>query len=211
MNKSIKIIGDGNCLFRCFSYFLYNSQYFHMKIRKIIVQNVANDWENKKLYIIGNEYYQTVLNSEDYIELISKYGTYGIEIEIRSFAEIYNVDMKIYFNNINNVDHSFGNNSSNFKLSLLFSGKYDSGYYNIINYHNDNIRSENIKIKYNKYNLKRKLMNAEFIEQDNIIPLTKDMLAKTFDEQKFDMTKILQDTSLFKEISVAKQQLIKKF
>ena len=47
-----------------------------MKIRKIIVQTVANDWENKKLYIIGNEYYQTVLNSEDYIELMSKYDTY---------------------------------------------------------------------------------------------------------------------------------------
>ena len=37
-----------------------------MKIRKIIVQNVANDSENKKLYIIGNEYYQTVLNIEDW-------------------------------------------------------------------------------------------------------------------------------------------------
>ena len=119
MNKSIKIIGDGNCLFRCFSYFLYNSQNFHMKIRKSIVQNVANDWENKKLYIIGNEYYQTVLNSEDYIELMSKYGTYGTKMEIQSFAEIYNVDMKIYFNNIN-VLHSFRDNSSNFKLSLFW-------------------------------------------------------------------------------------------
>ena len=65
MNKSIKIIGDDNCLFRCFSYFLYNSQNFHMKIRKIMVQNGANDWENEKLYIIGNVYYQTVLNIED--------------------------------------------------------------------------------------------------------------------------------------------------
>ena len=36
MNKSIKIIGDGNCLFRCFSYFLYNSQNFHMKIKKLL-------------------------------------------------------------------------------------------------------------------------------------------------------------------------------
>ena len=52
-------------------------------------------------------------------------------------------------------------------------------------------------------------MNAEFIESDNIIPLKKDKLVKTFDEQKSDMTKILQDTSLFKEISVEKQQLIK--
>ena len=43
----------------------------------------------------------------------------------------------------------------------------------------------------------------------NIIPLKKDKLVKTFDEQKYDMTKILQDTSLFKEISVEKQQLIK--
>ena len=181
-----------------------------MKIRKIIVQNITNDWENKKLYVIGNQYYQTVLNSEDYIELMSKYGTYGTEIEIQSFAEIYNVDMKIYFNNIN-VVHSFGNNSSNFKLSLLFSGNYDSGHYDIINYHNDNIRSENIKIKYNKYNLKRKLMNAEFIESDNIIPLKKFKLVKTFDEQKSEITKILQDTSFFKEISVEKQKLIKKF
>ena len=140
---------------------------------------------------------------------MSKYSTYGTEIEIQSFAEIYNVDMKIYFNNIN-VVHSFSNNSCNFKLSLLFFGNYDSGYYDIINYHNDNIRSENIKIKYNKYSLKRKLMNAEFIESDNIIPLKKDKLVKTVGEQKSDMTKILQDTSLFKEIILLKKyQLLK--
>ena len=101
---------------------------------------------------------------------MSKYGTYGTEKEIQSFAEIY---MFIY------VVHSFANNSCNFKLSLLFSGNYDSGHYDIINYHNDNIRSENIKIKYNKYNLKRKLMHAEFIESDNIIRLKKDKLVKT--------------------------------
>ena len=52
-------------------------------------------------------------------------------------------------------------------------------------------------------------MNAEFIESVNIIPLEKDMLVKTFDEQKSSMTKILQESSLFKEISVEKQQLIK--
>ena len=94
-------------------------------------------------------------------------------------------------------------------LNYHYSGNYVSGHYDIINYHNDKIRSENIKIKYNKYNLKRKLMNAEFIELNNIIPLKKDKLVKTFDEQKSDMTKILQVTSLFKEISVEKQELIK--
>ena len=68
MDNLIKIIGDGNCLFRCFSYFLHNDQKYYMKVRHSIVQNVAHDWENKKIYILGNEYYQTVLNIQDYIQ-----------------------------------------------------------------------------------------------------------------------------------------------
>ena len=43
MNYKIKIYGDGNRLFRCFSYFLYKSQNFHMRVRHNIIQNVIEN------------------------------------------------------------------------------------------------------------------------------------------------------------------------
>ena len=155
MNYQIKIHGDGNCLFRCFSYFLYNSQNFHTRVRHSIIQNVIENWENYKLHIIGNEYYVKVINSNDYFELMSKNTIYGTEVEIQSFAEMYDVETKIYINN-SNIIYSFGNNLSDLKLSLLFSGNCDSGHYDIINYNNNNIESQIIKIKNKNNYLKRK-------------------------------------------------------
>ena len=96
MNYQVKIIGDGNCLFRCFSYFLYNSKNFHMRVRNSVVQNVMVNWKNYKFHIVGSEYYDKVINSNDYFELMSKNTTYGSEVEIKSFVEVYNVETKIY-------------------------------------------------------------------------------------------------------------------
>ena len=80
MNSQIQIIGDGNCLFRCFSCFLYNSQNFHMKVRKNIVDNVFVNWENYKFYILGSEYYKNILNKTNYLNFMSKNTTYGTKV-----------------------------------------------------------------------------------------------------------------------------------
>ena len=158
----IKIIGDENCLFRCFAHYLYNDQNLHSKLRNKIVQNIVDNWQNYENFIVGNIYYKNVLknktkdilNSNDYKNYMLNNYVYGNEIEIKSFVEMYNVHVTVYMKNLNNI-HSFGNDKSNLKLTLLFDGNFDVGHYDIIDYNDNDKRFEILKV--NNKNFKRKI------------------------------------------------------
>ena len=140
------MIGDRNCLFRCFSYFLYNNQNLHYNVRLNTVKHITNNWNTYQNFILGNQYYKNIRIGNDYELLMSKNGIYGTEIEMKGFAEMYNIQIIIRLNNANNI-YSFGNNSSNQKLILLFDGNLDSGHFDILEYSNDNVKSEIVKFK----------------------------------------------------------------
>lgn len=67
-NINVIIVGDGNCLFRSFSYFLTGSQEQHLLFRMKIVKNVVAKWDDFKNFIIGNDYYENVCSKELYFE-----------------------------------------------------------------------------------------------------------------------------------------------
>lgn len=76
---------------------------------------------------------------------MSENGIYGTEVEIKSFSEIYNVNIKIQ-----KKDLIFSYDTcteSNLRLTLLFSGNNDDGHYDILNYDDLNIEK---KLKENK-------------------------------------------------------------
>ena len=151
----IKILVDGNYLFRCFSFFLYNTKKFHMKVRLNIVKYITEHWNFYSSFIIGNNYYQNFLNSQDYESYMSKISIYSNEVEIAGFCAIYNVYVEVYNNQTKNI---FGKFSQSFKLVLLFSGAIDSGHYDILDLSNNNIKAHIAQINKNKRLLKRKLI-----------------------------------------------------
>lgn len=158
----VKIEGDGNCLFRCFSYFLYNNQNYHRIIRLRIVEHIVDNWDKYKQLIIGNSDYiddnnnnKTVSLVDEYKKLMSKDAFYGTSIEIKGFCEIYNVCVEV-FTKILKTNVSLGNIESNFKINLLLSGPIDSGHYDILSCQNENINEYLKIIKNRKYNNKRK-------------------------------------------------------
>ena len=184
MNNSIKvkIIGDGNCLFRCFSYFLYNNQNLHYKVRLNVVKYITNNWNTYQNFILGNQYYKNIINGNDYELLMSQNGIYGNEIEIKAFAEMYNIQVSVHSNNANDI-YSFGNNSSSQKLMLLFDGNFDSGHYDIFEYFNDSVKSEILQLK--KNNRKRKIDS----QTDTKIRNKKSKLIVDYNRQKNKRTK----------------------
>lgn len=129
--KIIEVKGDGNCLFRCFSYFLCKTESFHKGIWGNIIENVINNWDHYKNFIKGNNYYSTVKNKNDYFKKMSVLGIYGSDIEIMSFVEIYKVYVKIFTENYER-NYIFGDHSYELKLSLIISGNYDNGHFNIL-------------------------------------------------------------------------------
>ena len=77
MENRIKILPDGNCLFRCFSLFLYNHENNHFVIRSRIIKYVLDNWEKFKYNIIGNSHYPNIRDENSYLRYMSQLGTYG--------------------------------------------------------------------------------------------------------------------------------------
>lgn len=163
---TITTIGDGNCLFRCFSVFLYNNQNSHLIVRKEVVAHIVINWLIKKDHIIGNEYYPNVLNEIDYQNYMCKNQVYGNEIEISSFAEKYNVYLKVKYFSTNTI-HQFGNINIDRFLFLQISGTLDAGHYDIIRYINNHNVQESLTSAGNDENsckkdiIRKSLINHE--------------------------------------------------
>lgn len=170
MNLKVKIIGDGNCLFRCFSYFLYNNQNFHMKIRLNLSSYIKNNWEQFKNFVIGNCYYKNITNGNEYYEFMSKNGIYGNELEITAFVNMYNIKIMVHLQNSNHVFEFDNNLNSNNILILYLSGIKDAGHYDIIDFSKDNIKDTLTSIKNKKYYLKRKRNDDLIINSGNKKP-----------------------------------------
>lgn len=91
MDKLIKkIIGDGNCLFRCLAYQHYRCQQFHKKVRTEIVLYVAQNWVDFEPFIVGDSSFN--VNISFHQECASHMGAlsvFGGKVEVWAFAKIY--------------------------------------------------------------------------------------------------------------------------
>lgn len=151
----VKIVGDGNCLFRCFAHFLYSDQTNHYKIRMVIVNFVVENWDYYENSIIGNPDYPSVVNSISYYDYMSQSTIFGSAIEIEAFVRIYDVSVSIIIEGTT-IIHKHGNDNSPFKLVLQLSRPSNIGHYDVIECNNQNISIVKNQVKNKKQNLKRK-------------------------------------------------------
>lgn len=144
MNSKI-ILGDGNCLFRCFSFFLYGNEDHHMKVRNDIVSHICKNWDEYRYSIIGNDSYNIPICLEIdkqltfsktrnfYYNYMSQNRKYGADAECKAFSDLYPVvDFKIQRNS--NTLINFGTTDNGNKLILDLSGPLDEGHYNILDF-----------------------------------------------------------------------------
>ena len=96
--EAFRMIGDGNCLFRSFSYFLFNTQNFHFALRRNIKQDIFNNWERYSGFLNFNTDRWASHSSFEYRTYISQDGVYSGEPEIQSFVELVNVTVYIFMN-----------------------------------------------------------------------------------------------------------------
>ncbi|OXU19584.1 hypothetical protein TSAR_013436, partial [Trichomalopsis sarcophagae] len=100
-----KILGDGNCLFHCFSYFLFNTEENHIKIIAEIVNHVYENWEYFEPFIVGDESLQ-ITDRRTFEMHMSMNSTYGSGAEIIAFVRLYCVRISISSTNfINTATH----------------------------------------------------------------------------------------------------------
>jgi len=73
----IRIVGDGNCLFRAISYCLYVPVHLSKGVvRKNIVEHVLTEWNRFSVYVTGQRYESVVVidSAEAYKKYIIKIG-----------------------------------------------------------------------------------------------------------------------------------------
>nr|CAG8570004.1 11052_t:CDS:2 [Entrophospora candida] len=84
------IAGDGNCLFGSLSDQFYGHTKFHSKIRKEICAYLEEKRDHFQMFVEDD-------NTFDYhLSQMKKDGTYGGNMELVAFAQLHNLNIKIY-------------------------------------------------------------------------------------------------------------------
>ena len=67
-----QVYGDGNCLFRCISYFLTGTEAYHVFMRNLLYNYIINHFEDIMIQFPFVYYNGSPLNTDEYIPLIQK-------------------------------------------------------------------------------------------------------------------------------------------
>lgn len=149
MNPRKKIRGDGNCMFRCFSYFIFENEQHYDILRHMIVYQIAMMWREAEVYITGEGVYgpnNLIADKDHYIIYMLRTGTFGAYPELVGFSRLFpTVCLVIYDYNDLYKKNEFGvavinksirptsyGRANGPKLFLVLFGTRDSGHYEII-------------------------------------------------------------------------------
>ena len=89
--KTLKITGDGNCLFRAISYGISNTELYHTHVRTEICNFTEMYGKDFKLFIKKGQGKMYIEGSQ-----MQQLGTWGTEVEILVAAKIIHHDVYTY-------------------------------------------------------------------------------------------------------------------
>ncbi len=99
-NLEIEILGDGNCLFRCFSILIFKTQDHHKIIRKHMIEYLLY---NKLLFSSSpNLEYNTI---DEWIQNMKYIGEFGDALALEILSWMYEIPIHIYIQNMYNDDY----------------------------------------------------------------------------------------------------------
>ncbi len=88
------VIGDGNCLFRAISLFLYGHENCHGEIRKEVVKYTAEHWETLKSFIFIDD--DNLKSKQNYLKYMSTDGVFGTSLELHVISLIRRLQIFIF-------------------------------------------------------------------------------------------------------------------
>jgi hypothetical protein len=91
----IEIEGDGNCLFRAISHQLYLNEEYHEQLRHLCCEHLKKHSNRFDKFIVDIKF-------SEYIQEMSKNGTWADDIEIRAMEELLDRNIHIYSSNSTN-------------------------------------------------------------------------------------------------------------
>ena len=95
------MFGNGNCLFRSFSYAIYSNQDFHLDLRNKLVGLLRSN-KHKFDHLIMQH-----ASVEQHINQMCKLGTWGTQVEIFAMATLYNMPVYVASQNPKYLNYSW--------------------------------------------------------------------------------------------------------
>ena len=87
------ILGDGNCLFRALSDQLFGTPSHHFQLRSEIVDYLELESEKFKVFVDEDDYKG---GWKGYLNEMRQLGTYGSNIELSGFVQLYKRPIKVF-------------------------------------------------------------------------------------------------------------------
>ena len=87
----VDVVGDGNCLYRALSRFLYGTEDLHLRIRNDIYNDLLNRIDNLPDITMNIE--NGSMRIKEYINNIRAPGFFGGELEISTAIDLYNINI----------------------------------------------------------------------------------------------------------------------
>lgn len=88
-SRIVRMMGDGNCLYRALGHQLYNDQNMHERIRKDIFETMAQNPDVFRHLVYD-------IDLPTYIRIMSPLGEYGGDLELRAAAMRYSMNIIVY-------------------------------------------------------------------------------------------------------------------
>ena len=165
----IPIVKDGNCFYRCLSYFFLSDQKYYKEFKDIIIEWIENNYKKFESYFGDDEknnISKEILAREEFDYIKSK-DSWGSDYTITIASLLFNLNIAVYIFSNNNTElkqyHFFQNLEkdnnelmilsyhTNYHFDLIYSKKEDQS--NIAVYNNfeeiiinDEINKDNVKI-----------------------------------------------------------------
>ncbi|XP_074033767.1 OTU domain-containing protein 5-like [Leptinotarsa decemlineata] len=127
-HKIVKMKGDGSCLFRAFSYILFENEEFAQVVRREVVNHVVDNWSRYE-YFAAYSNGEPFRNRVDYSFEMLRSNSYGTSCEITAAAFLYNWHIVVYRNGMGLME--FGETPA-FSVRLRFTGNLNGGHFDVL-------------------------------------------------------------------------------
>ena len=150
---------DGNCFYRCISYFIYGNELKHSSIRKYICEKAKENNINnsERINLIEN----IDLSQSQYIKNnMQKDGSFAGDYEISIAHKAYNINIAVYRPSNNNNEllfMNFYNENNNYNRNLLILIYINNNHYQLGYYKNE----EKIKVDENNEGINKLKQDLE--------------------------------------------------
>ncbi|XP_043288797.1 OVARIAN TUMOR DOMAIN-containing deubiquitinating enzyme 7-like [Venturia canescens] len=127
-----KIFGDGNCMFRAVSYVLWQSEDEHSRLRTLVTQHIKSHWREYGPFVTAE---WSITEPEEYKNFMISEGVFATELECTVATKLHKMNLSIYREiHEGTLERVFHNsvNSSFETARLLFSGRPESGHYDVL-------------------------------------------------------------------------------